>query len=203
MRATLRSAYWEVCLAFQVWVLAAKLRLLRAARSALGLPRRASYHSVWTIRHRDARGRLVWAQVAHNMLHDEGEKFVLEAVFPETQSIPAAYYIGLDNRTSLAEEDTLASLSGEPTGNGYSRKAVNSDATDMTLSQVSGDWRVTTKTVTFTASGGSIGPVTKAFLCNVATGSAGKLLQSNALSQSRTLASGESLDVNMYLGLSE
>ena len=138
-----------------------------------------------------------------NIFHDEGEQFVCQVVFSEAQTPPIAYYLGLDNRTSLAEADTLASLSGEPTGNGYARQAVNSDATDWTVSQDSGDYQAKSKTVTFSATGGSWGPVTKLFLCTVATGTSGKLLCSLALSQSRTLASGESLQADMTIKISE
>ena len=203
MFARMRSAYWEARLRVQQLSWRVRCLVVALVRTLLGMPRPVGLHSMWTVRHRDAEGRLLWAGFGHNMLHDEGEKFILDVAFSEAQSVPSAYYIGLDARTSLAEADTLASLSGEPSGNGYARQAVNSDGTDFTIEQISGDWQAKTKTVTFTASGGQIGPVTKAFLCTVASGTSGKLIQSVALSQSRTLQSGESLNVSMYLRLSE
>ena len=147
---------------------------------------------------------ILWEDVARpNVFHDEGEQFVCQVVFSEAQSVPAAYYLGLDNRTSLAEADALTSLSGEPTGNGYARQAVNSDATDWTVSQNAGDYQAKSKTVTFNATGGSWGPVSKLFLCTVGTGTAGKLVCSLALSQSRTLQNGESLQADMTIKISE
>ena len=204
MFARMRSAWWEARLRVQQLSWRLKCGVVGLVRRLLGMPRPVNLYSMWTVRHTDARGRLLWAGFGHNMLHDEGEQFILQVVFSEVQTPPAAYYIGLDARTTLAEEDNLAALVNEPPGTyGYARKAVNSDATDFTISQQSGDYQALTKTVTFTASGGAIGPVTKAFLCTVASGTSGKLIQSNALSQSRTLQSGESLNVSMYLRLSE
>jgi len=159
-------------------------------------------HWMFLIRHRDRLGRILAEEVLENMLHDEGEQFLCQVAFSEEQSVPANYYVGLDNRGSLAEADNLAALSGEPSGNGYSRQAVASDNTDFTVSQESGDYQALTKTVTFTASGGSIGPVTKMFLATSSDGS-GKLIASVALSQSRTLADGESLECSMYIRFSE
>lgn len=198
MRARLR-AFW---LLVNLWATAEFIRFKSRVRRALGV-RAAGMHAIWDIRHYSKDGELLFGQVAHNMLHDEGEEFIVDVVFDETQSVPANYYIGLDARASLAEADALTDLVSEPSGNGYAREAVASDNTDFTNSQDSGDWQALTKTVTFTASGGSIGAVTKAFLTTVSTGTAGVLISSVALSQSRTLADGESLDVSMYIKLSE
>lgn len=177
------------------------LRIKTRARRALGL-RRRNFHAYFVVRHFDAQGRLLWADLSHNMVHDQGEEFICQVVYSQVQSVPENYYVGLDNRGSLAEADTLASLSGEPSGNGYARVAVASDATDFTVSQEGGDWQAKTKLCNFTADGGSIGPVSKAFIATSIDGS-GKLIQSNALSQSRTLSAGESLDVTMFCKMSE
>ena len=204
MHAELREAYWKTRMAIQAWSWAVRYRLLKAVRRMLGMPtRRAGIHGIVRVEHRDRFSRLLWGEVGHNIFHDEGEEWLLDVAFTETASVPAAFYIGLDNRGSLAEGDALTDLSGEPSGNGYARKAVNSDDTDWTVSQDSGDYQALSKTVTFTASGGSIGPVTKGFLCTVATGTSGVLINSKALSQERTLASGESLNVSMALKASE
>jgi len=203
MLKQVQAWYWEGRLALQQWSWDVRHGIVRAVQRALGLPRPVNAHSIWTVRHLDAQGRLVWADAGHNILHDQGEQFFCQALFTEEATVPENYYLGLDNRTSLAETDTLSSLSGEPSGNGYSRKAVASNATDFTVSQESGDYQAKTKTVTFTASGGSIGPVTKMFLCDAASGTTGKLIASRALSQSRTLADGESLECSFYIRFSE
>jgi hypothetical protein len=160
--------------------------------------------SWWDFECRDRDGNLKWAERhVPNMLHDEGEQFILQVTFSEAQSVPANYYIGLDARSSLAEADNLAALSGEPSGNGYARQPVASDATDFTIAQVGDDYRATTKTVTFTCATAAWSAVTKAWLCTVVSGTSGKLICSAALSASRTLQVGDSLNVSMYISLGE
>jgi len=203
MLKRVRSAYWESRLRLQQLGWRARHLALNSVRALLGLPPRSHAHSIWTVRHRDAEGRLLWAGCGHNILHDEGELFFCQVLFTEEASVPASYYLGLDNRTSLAEADALSDLVGEPSGNGYARQAVASDATDFTISQESGDYQAKTKTVTFTADGGDIGPVTKMFLCTVASGTSGVLIASKALSQERTLSDGESLECSFYIRFSE
>ena len=156
------------------------------------------------VRHRSVSGDIIWEEhILANIWHDEGEEYLVKVAFSEELAVPANHYIGLDDRVALAEDDTLASLTDEPVGNGYSRQAVATDNTDYTCSQVGGNWQAKTKTVTFTASGGSIGPVQNCFLTDQAAGAVGDLYCSLALSQSRTLADGESLDVDMTISISE
>ncbi|MBN1605869.1 MAG: hypothetical protein JW940_04515, partial [Polyangiaceae bacterium] len=71
-----------------------------------------------------------------NIFHDDGEELVCKIVFDETVTVPASYYIGLDNRASLAEADALSGMtSAEEDGTGYARQAVASNNTDFTVSQ--------------------------------------------------------------------
>ena len=160
--------------------------------------------SFWKVKHLDKEGRVLWEDFGPNVFHDGGEEWLCKVAFSEAATVPVNFYIGLDNRTSAAEADTLASLSGEPSGNGYSRQAVASNATDWTVSQDggSGDWQALSKTVTFTASGGSIGPVKQMFLATSSDGS-GVLICTRPLSQTRTLADGESLQCSMYIRIGE
>lgn len=161
-------------------------------------------HAKAHICHRDSGGRVIWEEdILTNIWHDEGEEYLVKVAFSEALAVPASHYIGLDNRTTLAEADNLAALSGEPSGSGYARKAIATDTTDYTCSQIGGNWRAATKTVVFTASGGVIGPVKNCFLTDQASGTVGDLYCSLALSQSRTLADGESLSVSMTISISE
>lgn len=160
-------------------------------------------HVIAHVRHRDRAGKVLWEETIHNIYHDEGEEYLVKVAFSEALAVPANHYIGLDNRGAIAEGDTLASLDAEPSTNGYARKAVATNDTDYTCTQDSGDWQAKTKTVTFTASGGSFGPMQNCFLTDQASGASGDLYCSLALSQSRTLQDGESLDVNMTLKVSE
>lgn len=166
------------------------------------------------ITHLDKNGNLLWSENnIDNMLHDEGEIAILSAYFATTMSgygaPPANLYLGLDARTTIVEADTLASLSGEPTTTaGYARSALatseaGSSGDDFYINQPAAYYRADGKTVTFTASGAAWPAVTKMFLCTVSAGSTGKLICSLALSATRTLQDGDSLNASMYLGLSE
>lgn len=148
----------------------------------------------------DAQGNLKWEELnLKNNLADEGEYMFLDVVL-RAGSAPSNYYLRLFNDTP-AETDTLGSLTGEPTSYGYAAQTVERNTTGWpTLALDSGDYRATSSTETFTASGGSWGPVTYCVLAT-STDNSGKLVSYVALSQSRTLASGESLQVTYRLKL--
>lgn len=166
---------------------------------------RRKHFSVWDVRCYAPDGSLMWEELnIPNMLQDEGELFILEVVFTQGASVPAAYYLGLDDRPTLTETDTLATVAAtEPVGDGYARQAVNSDAVDWTITQDAGDYQAASKTVTFTAAGGTIGPVKNLFLCNVASGTVGSLIASVELSQQRTMPNAFALEASMIVKLTE
>ena len=133
-------------------------------------------------------------------LHTEGLQFLLEVAFSEEQSVPANFHVGLATDASLAENASLASLT-EVSGSGYARQAVASDNVDITSAAAgTNDRKVTTKTVTFTATGTWTGANT-VFLCSVASGTAGKLIASAPLSATRTLHNGDTLQVAVEVQL--
>lgn len=175
----------------------------------------------WRYQHRTADGRVIWmsglgeldlqvgsaehldalAEQAFmsNALADEGEQSILDVYF-RGAAAPANFYIALYNDTPV-ETDTLATLTGEPSGNGYARRLVERSNTGWpTLALDSGDFMATSSVETFTSSG-TIGPVTHTAVVTAASGTAGLLVAYNALSQSRTLANGESLDVTYRIKL--
>jgi len=130
----------------------------------------------------------------------EGLQHALEVAYSEEQSVPANYYIGLCEDVSVAEDADLAGLT-ELSGNGYAREAVASDNTDF-ISAATGtnDRKQTTKVVTFTASGGAWNGAVHAFLATTIDDS-GKLVAVAALSVTRTLQVGDSLQVSIVLTL--
>ena len=148
----------------------------------------------------DRDGNLIWQELDRpNGLADEGESIFLDCVLRAT-NCPTTFYLRLFNDTP-GETDTLADLTGEPSTNGYTKQQLTRDATGWpTLALDTGDYQATSATKTFAASGGSWGPVT---YCVLATSSdnTGKLVSYVALSQSRTLADGESLQVTYKLKL--
>jgi len=179
------------------------------------------YHSLWHVRHwrKDENGiyRIIWEDnaVDRNILHSTGEIAILSAFFATAMSNygapPANHYLGLDTRASLAEGDTLATLT-ELTKSGYERKALSSGGTgangqDFYIHNPATYNRADSKTVEWTAGENWVTAVKNIFLCTdvtAVTDAAGKhLVCSLVLSAARTLLSGDKLDGSLYIGLSE
>lgn len=156
------------------------------------------FDCVWNVRH-IRNGHVIGSESGRNDLLDEGERAILLAYFRGEEQ-PTQFYIRLCNDT-LIETDTLADVQNEPTGNGYSaQKVERSDVGFPTMDMDAGDYRILSKTVTFTANGGTIGPVTSAFLATTADNT-GKLIATRALSITRTVLNGDSLKIDIRIKL--
>jgi hypothetical protein len=162
---------------------------------------------VWTFTHRAKDGRVIARWQEHNTLSKLADQRMLENYYRGGAAAGANFYLGLVDSTatcSIAKQDSFATVVGygEPSGFGYARVVVSKDSTGWpTSAAATNDWHIVSKVVTFTASGGSIGPVYCAFLSDAASGSATDWHAWVALSQARTMASGESLDVSMDITL--
>lgn len=164
---------------------------------------KADLHEIGSMDFRcyDVQGNLKWEELNRsNALADEGEYLFLDITL-RNGTAPSNYYLRLYN-TTPGETSTLGAISTyEPTGNGYAAQTVERSNTGWpTLALDSGDYQATSSTETFTATGAGWGPVT---YCVMATSSdnSGKLVSYVGLSQSRTLAAGESLQVTYKLKL--
>lgn len=154
---------------------------------------------IFELKHLAADGSIISQEQINNALVDEGEGDVLD-VYLRGATAPAGFFLRLFNDTPV-ETDGLADLLSEPSGNGYAPIAVERSAVGWpTFALDAGDWQATSKTVTFAASGGSIGPVTHV-VCATSSDNTGKLISFAALSQARTLADGESLQVTYKIKL--
>jgi hypothetical protein len=125
-----------------------------------------------------------------NNLADQGEDDILDVYFND-QAVRASLYGRLTNAT-LGEASTPTTVdTSEPVGNGYGSVTYTRD-TDWTpgVSVVTGAQK------TYTASGGTIGPVTDFALTTDSTGTTGLLIAYVALSATRTLLDGDSLNVD-------
>jgi hypothetical protein len=134
-----------------------------------------------------------------NTLHTEGEEFLLRVAFLSL-SVPSAYYIGLDNRSTIAVGDDLTTVNAvEPSSNGYLRvSAAPGSNFTLTLND-SGNNQINTSIVTFRATSGNWNrPVKNIFLCTSSDNS-GYLIASAQLSETITMTAGDM--VNMRLGL--
>jgi hypothetical protein len=163
---------------------------------------------VWTFTHRAKDGRVIERWQEHNTLSKLADQRMLENYYRGGAAAGASFYLGLVDSTtpcSIAKQDSFATVVGygEPSGNGYARQAVAKDGTAAgwpTSAASTNDWHIVSKVVTFTSSG-TIGPVYCAFLSDASSGSATDWHAWVALSQARTLANGESLDVSMDITL--
>lgn len=160
------------------------------------------YKSIWEFVHLDAQGNVKERWETENALADEGEQSMLDTYF-RNQNAPAQFYLRLTKDTPV-EIDTLTTLTGLVSGNGYVAKLLERTTTGFPgLSLNAGDYRVTTKTVTFTASGGSI-PITgnaQYVFISTTSNNTGKLIAYVALSQGRKLNAGESLQITVRIKL--
>ena len=156
------------------------------------------YDCIWDIKHiRD--GKVIWEESKRNALVDQGERNMLVSYF-RAENIPTEFYIRLAYDT-IVETDTLSNISNEPSGNGYSAKLVERSSTGFpTIDFHEGDYRVTSKEVQFTASGGNIGPVNVMYLATTSDNS-GKLLAFVGLSMERTINVNDTLVAQMRIKL--
>lgn len=166
------------------------------------------------VNHLSKFGDVLWQSgQIDNILHDEGEQYILAQSFATTRTgftTVTQMHFGLDNRASLAEADTLATCDAtEPkTAGGYSRKAVGTGGTGaagqpFVFGTVSNYWQAQGTTVTWTASGAAWATMKNLFMCTTSTGTTGKLICSLALTATRTLQVDDVLNASMYVGLSE
>jgi len=152
------------------------------------------YECLWSWKHiRD--GKVIFEfKDRPNILVDQGEKAMVDSFFRKNSALYFAadtFYIGL-YRGSIVETTILATIPNEPSGNGYARTAIERSTVGFpTLDQYEGHWRVTSKEITFTASGGDIGPLNGAFLCTSADNT-GVLIGAVAAGTERTILSGDS-----------
>lgn len=157
---------------------------------------------VLEVQHLDTDGKLLWEEKnLRNLLHGEGEAFILEILFVGG-SIPTNYHLGLDNRTEITRDDTLVvTQATEPTfsGFGYDRNIVPS-SNSFTLAESGGVFQATSPIIAFSASGGDWGPVSNLFLTDRADNN-GALISSVKLSNTVTVVDGQTINVRIAMTL--
>jgi hypothetical protein len=132
--------------------------------------RKNNWHGIMKvleIQHLDSNKNIIWqTKNIYNLLHEEGEQFLLQAAFvggKESTIIPDYYYLGLDNRQTVATTDTLDDVLGEPVSGGYARIELSSSG-DFTVSYDQDHYVALSPIVSFSASSGAWGPVVNLFL---------------------------------------
>lgn len=160
--------------------------------------------TILEINHLDRDGGVLWRKEGiKNIVHTEAENFFLTCLFNTSSiSVPTNYYIGLDNRTTAVASDELSNLSQEPSQYGYSRQALTS-SNGFTIALNEDDiYQATSNVVTFNASGGTWGPVSKVFIAT-STDSSGYLLATASLDGTHYLSDGQKLTIRMALTLTD
>jgi len=130
---------------------------------------------------------------------------MLKAIFTGDEDIPTDYYFGLDKRTTIREEDNLASLLDEPENafNGYARQPVASSG-QFVVDTSEGHYYARSPILHFSAIGGSWGPVRNLFLSTtIQSDYDGFLVASVPLTQTVTVTDGQSISVRMGLSLKD
>ena len=151
----------------------------------------------WHFKHYNKDGKLIWEDIAKNDLAQEGGQSILDS-YLRNQNHPPTFYLRLYNDTPL-KTDALSDLQNEASGNGYVAAEIpRSTSGWIALALDAGDYQATSSEETFSASGGSWGPVTYAVLATTSDNS-GKHIAFVALSQTRTLQDGETLKVTLKI----
>ena len=153
----------------------------------------------WNVKHyRD--GKVIWEETQKkNSLANQGALTILQVYYQRTASAPANFYVRLCKYSPLVT-DTLATIQNEPSGNGYAPQVVPASVVGFPTTDIApdGNPRLTSAIVTFTAAGGTIGPVTTAFLATTSDNS-GILQGFLPLSMQRTILSGDSMTYQFYI----
>ena len=143
----------------------------------------------------DIRKSQLWTP---NNLADEGEGDILDVYFND-QAVRASLFLRLYNDTPI-ETDTLATLVSETSGTGYGAITVTRDTDWTEPSLDTGDMQTVMSQKTFTATG-TWTDATYMIVATVGTGTAGLLIAYVALSTTRQLENGDTLDVDLTVKL--
>lgn len=147
-----------------------------------------------------SKGELLWEKTYQkNSLANQGALAILQTYYQNTATAPTNFYVGLCNYSPLVT-DTLTTIQNEPSGNGYARQIVPASSVGFPTNDIApdGNPRLTSWVVTFTATGGNIGPVITAFI-STSINNAGILQGFLPLSMQRTILSGDSMTYQFYI----
>jgi hypothetical protein len=154
------------------------------------------------IKHFDKDGNILWeAQNLKNILHDQGEQFILNAAFINQAVVPTNYYFGLDSRVSPSIGDTLSNLYQEPTTNsGYVRVAVASSGQFTLTTDTNGDYMALSPIIIFWAQGTTY--TAKNLFLATSSDNSGLLISTVQFGTTLSIAAGTSVSMRMSLTLS-
>lgn len=167
------------------------LRLLQMAQAAW---QDGCYHRAARLREEaQSLVKQQWSEVFHNLVTTEGKNDIIDKYF-KGSGYTAAWYLGLKGAGSAAAGDTLASHGGWTEATPYSgnRPAI----TWGTTSAGSNTASAVSISINATAT------VAGAFISSVNTGTSGKLYSAGDFAASRSVASGDTLNVTPTVSVS-
>jgi hypothetical protein len=125
-----------------------------------------------------------------NTIVEDGADKILRSLFRAESTLPAAFYMGLTSASYAFDDADLTDIEAdEPVGNGYARQTLTRNTSDWGVPTLENSaMRITSKSVTFTASSAWNVPWTRMFLANVASGAGNCFALSGALSPQTVLA---------------
>ena len=144
----------------------------------------------WVYRDVD-RQILAQGRNIRNMFLDGGAEFMVKASFVG-EALPTDLHLLLDNRTTIARADTLASLVGEPSTFGYAREPLTIGVTDWTASLVT-NWQALSVAATFGPVGGDWAQIQNLGLCVPLTGTTGYYISAANIG-AKVMTDGQTLD---------
>lgn len=151
----------------------------------------------------DSSGNILWHDSnIKNMLHQEGEQFLLKAAFTGgavSTVIPDNYYLGLDARSVVLAADTMDDVVGEPSTGGYARQTITSSG-DFSVNFDGNHYSAQSPIVAFRSTTLAWGPVSNLFLTNK-NDSSGYLISTAILSSPITLAVGDNVTMRISMRL--
>jgi hypothetical protein len=141
----------------------------------------------------DSEGNLKWHEEVHNLVMTAGKTDIVDK-YLKGSSYTAAWYLGLKGAGTIAAGDTLASHAGwsEVTPYAGNRPAITWGTTS------SGSNTATAVSISITGTS----TVAGAFCCTVDTGTSGVLYNTTDFAASRSVASGDTLNVTPTISVS-
>jgi hypothetical protein len=146
---------------------------------------------------KDLLGNMKWIEEAHNLVVNVGLNHVLNVVFNEATQ-EANWYIGLKNAGSIAATDSLNSHPGWTEFSDYSEGARQLYNVPETSSQ---SLTNSSNKATFSISGS--GTIAGAIICSEIGGTSGILLCAADFASSRSVISGDTLEVTYEFSASD
>ena len=148
---------------------------------------------IYDIECRDSEGNLKWTEQFRNLVTTEGKTDIVDKYF-KGSTYTAAFYCGLKGTGSAAAGDTLASHAGwsEVTPYSGNRPAITFGTTSNGSN--------TATAVSFSCNGSAT--VAGAFIATVNTGTSGTLYSAGDFSGSRSVVSGDTLNVTLTVSAS-